>query len=365
MCWQVLTIGDKNDTNVYLQIHYFMTLTQYRPKLVTKRLLGVLQDRARNVISSRYGLGESKEKMTLESIGKIYGITRERVRQIENYALDSIRNSEAFRKEQEMFQALEKSIHDLGGVISEEDLLKELGEKSDLENHLNLFLVLSKAFKRIKEDEHFKDRWYVNDELSGQVHEALHGLYKSLSDDDLILESEMINLFLDHLKNVSEKYKDEEVLRRWLRLSKKLDRNPLGEWGIASSNSVKAKGIRDLAYLAIRRHGSPMHFTEVARVIGETFGKKAHIATCHNELIKDDRFVLVGRGLYALKEWGYMSGIVREVIEEVINKNGPLSKDEIIEKVLKERYVKPNTILVNIQNPKYFKKDKAGKYSIA
>jgi thioredoxin reductase len=108
-----------------------------------------------------------------------------------------------------------------------------------------------------------------------------------------------------------------------------------------------------------------MHFTEVARIIGETFGKKAHIATCHNELIKDDRFVLVGRGLYALKEWGYMSGIVREVIEEVIKKNGPLTKDEIIEKVLKERYVKPNTILVNIQNPKYFKKDKAGKYSMA
>lgn len=341
-----------------------MTLTQYRPKLVTKRLLGVLADRARNVISSRYGLGENHERMTLESIGKIYGITRERVRQIENYALDSIRKSEVFRKEQEMFAALEKSMHELGAIVSEEDLLKDLGEKPELENHLNLFLVLGNAFKRAKEDEHFKDRWHVNEELSVQVHTALHNLYKSLSDEDLIPESEMIALFLDHLKDVSEKYKDEEVLRRWLRISKKLDRNPLGEWGIATSNSVKAKGIRDLAYLAIRRHGSPMHFTEVARIIGETFGKKAHIATCHNELIKDERFVLVGRGLYALKEWGYMSGIVREVVEEVIKKNGPLTKEEIIEKVLKERYVKPNTILVNIQNPKYFKKDKVGKYSI-
>lgn len=342
-----------------------MSLAQFRPKLITKRLLGTLPDRARNVISSRYGLGESSDRMTLESIGKIYGITRERVRQIENYALDSIRKSEIFRKEQELFQALEKKIHDLGAIVAEDDLLKELGEKQDLENHLNLFLVLGNAFKRAKEDEHFKDRWHVSDELSNQVHEALHNLYKSLSDEDLIPESEMIAMFLEQLKGVSEKYKNDEILRRWLRLSKKLDRNPLGEWGIATSNSIKAKGIRDLAYLAIRRHGSPMHFTEVARTIGETFGKKAHIATCHNELIKDNRFVLVGRGLYALKEWGYVSGIVREVIEEVLKKNGPLSKEEIIDKVLNERYVKPNTILVNIQNPKFFKKDKTGKYSIA
>ena len=264
-----------------------------------------------------------------------------------------------------MFTALEKAIHELGAILSEKDLLKELGEKPDLENHLNLFLVLGNAFKHAKEDEHFKDRWHVNGELSEQVHCALHNLYKSLGDDDLIPESEMIAMFLEQLKDVSEKYKHEEILRRWLSLSKKLDHNPLGEWGIASSNSVKAKGIRDLAYLAIRRHGSPMHFTEVARVIGETFGKKAHIATCHNELIKDNRFVLVGRGLYALKEWGYVSGIVRDVFDEFIKKNGPLTKDEIIEKVLKERYVKPNTILVNIQNPKYFKKDKEGRYYMA
>ena len=95
------------------------------------------------------------------------------------------------------------------------------------------------------------------------------------------------------------------------------------------------------------------------------FAATAHVATTHNELIKDPRFVLVGRGLYALSEWGYMSGVVKDVIRNVIEKNGPLTKKEVIEKVLKERYVKENTILVNLQNPKYFKKDKEGKYSIA
>ena len=55
----------------------------------------------------------------------------------------------------------------------------------------------------------------------------------------------------------------------------------------------------------MRKHGSPMHFREATEAIAKTFGKKVNDATCHNELIKDSRFVLVGRGLYALTEWGY------------------------------------------------------------
>ena len=123
--------------------------------------------------------------------------------------------------------------------------------------------------------------------------------------------------------------------------------------------------MRDYAFLVIRKHGSPIHFKEVARIISEVFKKKAHIATCHNELIKDPRFVLVGRGLYALSEWGYMSGVVKDVIRKILEKNGPLTKEEIINKVMKERYVKENTIAVNLQNSKYFKKNKDGKYIIA
>jgi DNA-directed RNA polymerase delta subunit len=125
---------------------------------------------------------------------------------------------------------------------------------------------------------------------------------------------------------------------------------------------VNAKGMRDYAFLVIRKHGSPIHFKEVAKAISQYFDKKAHVATTHNELIKDPRFVLVGRGLYALAEWGYMSGVVKDVIKKIIDKEGPLTKEEIVKKVLKERYVKENTILVNLQNNKFFKKDKEGRY---
>jgi hypothetical protein len=198
-----------------------------------------------------------------------------------------------------------------------------------------------------------------------QVEEALHRLYQTLDTNDLLPESEMVSRLLQHLESVSERYKNQEIIRRWLAISKRVGKNALGDWGKTNSSNIRTKGVRDYAFLVIRKHGSPIHFRDVAKQIEKLFNKKAHVATTHNELIKDKRFVLVGRGLYALAEWGYSPGIVRDVIKSVIEKNGPLSKEDVITKVMKERYVKENTVAVNLQNPKYFKRDKDGKYSVA
>lgn len=342
-----------------------MASITFKPKQVTKRLIAVLPDRAQEVLISRYGLGKDAKRLTLEAIGKKYGITRERVRQIENYALGTIRKSDLYKKEKATFGELEALLHTLGGIIVEDDLLNHLSKDTAIQNHLNLLLVLGESFKKQKEDEHFKHRWYMHDEHSKKIEEALKKLYKGLSDSDLLSESEMISTFLNHLKDVSEQYKSEEIVRRWLSLSKKISKNPLGEWGLSHSPNIKTKGMRDYAFLVIRKHGSPIHFTQVAKKIAEIFNKRAHVATCHNELIKDSRFVLVGRGLYALAEWGYMSGVVKDVIKKLIAKHGPMTREEIVEKVMKERYVKENTIMVNLQNQKWFKKTDGSKYSLS
>ena len=335
----------------------------FKPKQVTKRLLSVLPVRARDILTSRFGLGDNPERMTLEAIGKKYGITRERVRQIENYAIGNIRKAEQFGKEKSAFDDLEKLIHKLGGIVSEEVLLNHIAKDKSVQNHTSFILVLGDPFKKEKEDDEFHHRWYVDKNLSEKVHESLRKLYKNIGDDDLVPEAEIISSFLEHVKDVSEQYKDEEIVKRWLSISKNIGKNPLGEWGKTSSPNIRAKGVRDYAFLVIRRHGSPIHFKEVAKAIERLFGRKAHVATTHNELIKDKRFVLVGRGLYALTEWGYVPGVVKDVIRHVLEKHGPSTKEQIIEKVLKERYVKENTILVNLQNPKYFKRDKDGRYT--
>jgi hypothetical protein len=355
----------KNSAVEYTFIKHMSEKTPitFKPKQVIKRLLSVLGDRSQDVITSRFGLGTDPKRMTLEAIGKKYKITRERVRQIENYSILNIRKSKEYAKEKAVFDELRAIVNELGSTVSEEDLLKHISKDKSTQNQIHFLLVVGEEFTKEKEDLEFKHRWTIDKELAKRIHGSLRTLYSTLSDDEILLESDMVEKFLTHLKDVSDKYKNEEIAKRWLALSKLIDKNPLGEWGKSGSPNINAKGMRDYAYLVIRRHGSPIHFREVAKLITELFKKKAHVATTHNELIKDPRFVLVGRGLYALSEWGYMSGVVKDVIKGILEKNGPMTKEEIIAKVLKERYVKENTIMVNLQNPKYFRKSKDGKYS--
>jgi hypothetical protein len=343
-----------------------MPTITFKPKKVTKKITSHLPPRASDVIMNRFGLTEDGKKKTLEEIGKKYNITRERVRQVEDAALNLIKKSGAYKAEQAVFDELRQVIHKLGSIVAEHELLSYISKDESTKNHVQFLLELGDSFKKHREDDHFHARWSVDDSMTDKIHDALKKLYSSLKDEDLIPETEMIKKFLDHLKDVSEQFRDEEIVKRWLSMSKTVAKNPLGEWGKATSPNIRTRGVKDYAFLVMRRHGSPMHFKEVADAISKTFGKKTHYATTHNELIKDSRFVLVGRGMYALSEWGYKVGIAREVIQDILKREGgPLSKDEIVKRVMKERYFKKNTILVNLANPKYFKKNKSGLYSIA
>ena len=335
----------------------------FKPKQVTKRILSNLAPRAYEVVVNRFGITTDGERKTLEAIGQKYGITRERVRQIENGALILIRKSEAFKNEKAVFEEIKKLIHSMGAIVSEHEFLNHISKDKITQNHIHLYLTLSDDFTKHKEDVNFKTRWSVDSDISEKVHKSLKSLFENLSNDELVSEGELITRFLEEVKDLSEQYKNEEIAKRWLLISKTLKKNPLGEWGKSTSSSIKTRGVKDYAFLMMRKHGSPMHFREVAKAVADTFEKKCHTATCHNELIKDPRFVLVGRGIYALSEWGYKSGVVRDVIKELLKKNGPMSKDDIVDQVMKERYLKKNTILVNLQNVKYFKKNKSGLYT--
>ncbi len=340
-----------------------MVTITFNPKQINKKFLLELPERSQDIINHRYGLGSDAKKNTLDAIGKRYGVTRERVRQIENYSLKNIKKSDFFNSEEvvTVFNELSDVIKSLGEVVTENDLLTYLSKDRQIQNNFLLMLVLGESFVREKEDSDFKSRWFTDKKISKDILSLLQKLHKEFNENQLLSEREVISLVHKNSKLKSEK---EEAVKRWLSLSKVIDKNPFDEWGLAKSPDIKVKGIRSHAYLVVRQNGSPMHFKEVAKMIQKHFGKKVHVATCHNELIKDKRFVLVGRGLYALSEWGYTKGIVKDVIKDILKKEGSLSKDKIIELVLKERYVKGNTVVVNLQNPNFFKKNNNGTYSI-
>jgi hypothetical protein len=339
-------------------------MLSFSPKNVSKEMLSELPDRSRRVLSDRFGLSGKGEGRTLDAIGQEYGVTRERIRQIENHGLTAVRESEAYETLSAHLEELKKAINTLGGILAEETLLKEVAKSDADHNHIVFILTVGHPFESKREDNDFRARWYIDSTLAEQVESALSELHESIEPNRLTPEDEFLQLFAKYLKSAGVKNRAEESLGRWLAISKRLGRNPLGEWGRMDSPHVRIKNTRDFAYLTLKRHGSPMHFTEVAKGIEKLFNRQTHPATTHNELIKDGRFVLVGRGLYALKEWGYEPGVVRDVIKGILEREGPLSREDIVDRVKRERYVKDATIAVNLQNGT-FTRLPDGRYALA
>ena len=150
-------------------------------------------------------------------------------------------------------------------------------------------------------------------------------------------------------------------------LSKKLA-NLKDVWGLAKWPTVNPKNIRDKIYVILAGNGKPMHFSDISKAIKESDFKRRNVTTqaIHNELIKDKRFVLIGRGIYALDSWGYSKGTVSDIIADILRKAGePLHRDEIVKRVLKSRQVKETTILLNLQSKAMFKRVAKATYTIA
>lgn len=339
-------------------------MLSFSPKSVTKELLSELPDRSRRVLIDRFGLSAKGEERTLDAIGREYGITRERIRQIENHGISAVRDSGAYSAHAPTLEDLKRVLAVLGGVVAEETILTEVAKSEADHSHIIFLLTVGHHFDERRENNAFKTRWHIDEQLAEAVENALDNLYESIEPNRLTPEDEFLQLFAKFLRQEGVKSKPDEVLSRWLLISKRIGRNPLGEWGRVESPHVRIKNTRDFAYLTLKRHGSPMHFTEVAKGIEKLFGRKTHPATTHNELIKDNRFVLVGRGLYALKEWGYEPGIVRDVIRGILDREGPLTREEIVDRVKRERYVKDATISVNLQNG-MFTRLPDGRYSLS
>lgn len=341
-----------------------MSILSFKPNIVTGNLVSCLKDRTRDIVGQRFGFNSDRGK-TLEAIGQKYNITRERVRQIVDFALNSIKQSQTIESAQPAFSEIKDAIDRKGWVLSEKELLDYLADEPVFKNHIFFLLVLGDDFMRFKEDDEFHHRWTVDEKSAEGIHQALRHIHQEIKEEKVIPEKEIISLLRKEVENLIKREVTDEIIRSWLNISKIIDSNPLGEWGSVSSPFIRPRGMRDLAFLILKKHGSPMHFSEVAQKINQFFSRPAYIATVHNELIKDDRFVLVGRGIYALGEWGYKPGTVREVIRDIIKANGPLPREEIVKIVLRERYIKENTILVGLQNRQYFRRNRENKYVIA
>jgi len=227
----------------------------------------------------------------------------------------------------------------------------------------------------IEELEHFISDNYKKSWVTVLFNQGLlHGLVQQSKE---ILEQHKRPLptdeFLQHFKQTEFYQKNQaelgdKVILNFLELAVDIEKNVFGSWGMAYWKEITPKDVGDKAYLVLRHHGKPEHYSVITEMINKNKfdNRTAYKETVHNELIKDARFILIGRGIYALSEWGYTPGVVADVIANVLQASAhPLSRERIIEEVLKKRMVKKNTILVGLSNKKLFKKVNKNLYALA
>jgi len=337
--------------------------------LAVDNLIRDLKPRQREILIGRFGLDDA-EKKTLASLGEKYEITRERVRQIEEEALrmasERIANEKAIK---EISQIIASHLNSVGGIREDDLFISELRQLLEDENlhhwHLRFLSEISSSPLYYPSDSDFNSFWYLDKKTIPLVSRFLSYLEKLVSDkkEDLVVNNKFGVYFVK-----AAKLHDlaDFIGLNYISISKKFSVNVFGDWGLNHWEEINPKTIREKSYLVLKKQNQPMHFREISDTINRVnlAGRKAHPQTVHNELIKDPRFILVGRGTYGLSERGYMSGTAREVISRILKQKGPMTTKQIIEAVGKQRFLKQNTIIINLHDKEYFKKIGEGKYYI-
>jgi len=320
---------------------------------IVDSLFSELLDREKDILSRRFGL-KGKKGETLEKIGSLHKLTRERVRQIESASIKKIKKLEKLEDSIATLKEVVKNLLiDHGGLISRDYLLDILTvisleienestkDKPDFElnrqiyrNNFNFLLskLMGNDLESSGESDHFHPAFKHKDQDISPLHELAEDLLKKVDNLKKVFSTKEL---LDLLKNLEayNKHQIEEksslgadikdifkssaffdeadiingnkILYSLMQSLKNLKQNKYGEWGISHWGEISPKTVNDKIYLILKHTNTPLHFTDIAKKINEMKfdSKTANAATVHNELILDDRYVLLSRGTYGLKEW--------------------------------------------------------------
>jgi predicted DCC family thiol-disulfide oxidoreductase YuxK len=321
------------------------------------------QEREKEIITRRFGLYDRRE--TLEQIGELLGITRERVRQLEKAILVRLKIA-AEEGKTEAVAGLEKvfvrTLSEMGRAARIADLADKLYGRTTSQQeraHVAFIATLAPNLTVIDENDHYHQSVAIAD-LGDEkkIRQQVDAIVKTIKEHGQPMS-------LDELHD-SLSYEHPDHVRALASISKNLA-HLKDTWGLAKWPTVNPKNIRDKIYVILAENKKPLHFSDIAKAIKDSSFKRKDVTTqaIHNELIKDKRFVLIGRGIYALDDWGYSKGTVADIISSVLIEAGePLHRDEIVKRVLKSRHVKETTILLNLQSKPQFKRVAKATYAL-
>ncbi len=317
-----------------------------------KVCLANLSSRQKEILEGRYGISGSA-MLTLAELGNKYGLTRERIRQIEVLSIKGAKDNAVSNSLGDFVKTASIQLKNSGGLKREDLLVENLGGAAQ-SNQVKFLLEMSKRFHYSKDSADFYPYWYI-----GETDQK-----NAMSFVSYVLKNSERGNFATAFDTAAKKFGLTEIVAsNYASVSKKIAQNVFGELGLSSQPEINPKTARDWAYLVLKKEKRPIHFTEIALLVSNLRNKEAHAPTIHNELIKDARFVLVGKGTYTLGEFGVVPGTAKEIINHFLKKHGPMKSNDIMSVVLKQRLFKENTILINLQNRKNFKRLDDGRYT--
>lgn len=344
----------------------------FDPAEVVAVLLKQLSIKEADVLQRRYGLNGAAQE-TLEAIGSSYQVTRERVRQIENLAIKKMKNALDFGQ---LLKPLEHVIttvlQDSGGIMGHDHLLDELfpGKRSSSNDQATSFVInelMTQRFDEVGPNQEFLLSWQLKTVDLAFVRATLAKLIELIQQADQPLDLATLYQRLHDTPYFAEHadWINQTVILSYLEASFTLERNPFDEYGLRVWGSIVPKRMNDKIFLILKKIGKPMHFVDIAKKITEVFKKEAYPPTVHNELILNKQYVLVGRGIYALKDWGYQRGVVADVIAAMLQERKvAMTRDQIVAAVLEQRLVKRNTIHLALTNRQRFTRLADGRYTL-
>lgn len=334
-----------------------------------------LNERNQKIIRLFFGLEERRQ--SLASIGKKMGITRERVRQIKTESLKKI-EKKLSKNQKEKWSLFLEEIEELfflrGGFLEESHLGKILKKEISFQEQgkINLLLSLAKeSFSFEKKNFKHNNFWILKNKKrtnlieKKEIVQALSWLMDLFKKENKPMKISEIKKYLgDFSGDFFKGDEGEKRMENLLFLGIKLKKNILNYWGIINWPTIAETITREKAYLVLKKEQKPLHFKQIVDLIREFWPKKKIILqTVHNELIKDQRFALVGRGVYGLCEWGFVKSSVKKLIWDFLKKSQkPLDKKEILQYILEIKKIKSSTISVCLADRRYFQKTKEGAF---
>ena len=354
-------------TNANFTVDSKLSPQQLKLHALVQHLLIVLSDKEKYIIENRFAL-DKRKRMTLEEIGQHFGVTRERIRQIEKSALRKLERN-AQNTNLKILTEFAKALLEKEGGIARDSYFKEvimqmlpnITEKEIQDLHLALSLDAAIRFE--SNTLKFHPYWRLSNFDGSSLNNISKAACKILQKSKHVLPLSSIT---EKTNEALKANSSEPTITNILRITKETKFTEEGV-GLFSWRHIHPRTLRDKINYTFQREKKPLHFQKIAELIkGSKFdSKRVNVQAVHNELIRNNQFILIGRGIYALKDWGYKTGTVADVIENILADGKARTREEITKTVLEQRQVKTITIYLNLKNKPRFARVGRDKYTLA